>query len=137
MSCNKEYNRFFLDTFQWWFLLDDEVYKWIDRKSQLTTWLLRKFICFAKLLFVVKEFSYSLHCHILLYYKVFTIWVTFHVRKILHFMLKLLHYDLMLHFASRVVTFLVKVTFWAINFVSSHPAPLPPPTITTSPNLVS
>ena len=42
-------------------------------------------------------------------------------------MLKLLHYDLMFHFASLVVTFLVKVTFWAINFVSSHPlSPLPP-----------
>ena len=49
-------------------------------------------------------------------------------------MLKLLHYDLMLHFASHVVTFLVKVTFCAINFVSSHPLPPPPllPTITTS-----
>ena len=33
-------------------------------------------------------------------------------------MLKLLHYDLILHFALLVVTFLVKVTFCAINFVS-------------------
>ena len=42
-------------------------------------------------------------------------------------MLKLLHYDLMLHFASHVVTFLVKVTFCAIKFVSSHPPPPHPP----------
>ena len=41
-------------------------------------------------------------------------------------MLKLLHYDLILHIASLVVTFLVKVTFCAINFVSSpSPHPLP------------
>ena len=64
--------------------------------------------------------------------------VTLRVRKLLHFMLNLLHYDLMFHFASRVFTFLVKVTFCAINFVSSHlnlllPPPLP--TITTSPTL--
>ena len=42
-------------------------------------------------------------------------------------MLNLLHYDLMFHFASRVFTFLVKVTFCAINFVSSHLNLLPPP----------
>ena len=64
--------------------------------------------------------------------------VTLRVRKLLHFMLNLLHYDLMFHFASHVFTFLVKVTFCAINFVSSHLSSSPPPplpTIMTSPTL--
>ena len=52
--------------------------------------------------------------------------VTVRVRKLLHFKLKLLHNDFILHIALLVVTFLVKVTFCAINFVSSHPHPPPP-----------
>ena len=126
MSCNKECNTFFLDTFQWWFVLDDEVYKWIDKKSQLTTWPVWKLIYFTKVLFIVKEFSHSLHfVKYSFIIKFFAIWDTFRDRKLLHFMLK-----------SCCITIWCYICFTCC-YILRHKLRLfpPPPTITTSPTL--